>query len=224
MTWPTPSICAISSTEASLASLSEPKAEAIAFAAVGPTCRIDSATIFRHSSFVRAACNSATTSSIIFPGFEGDASSAGLPWGRRHFGFVQAARTRRKSPVGSPLTRTSCHIHTSWTLSAASAKSPASEESAGVWGAGIPKLRWMSGATMCSESIIAPSWSTTPSSRSFSGDAKTVRVRPSSSSMCSLRPFAKAMSASGRRRSGSVSHSEVSSPSASTSRAARLPM
>ena len=196
----------------------------MAFAAAGPTCLIDRATILRHSSLDLAASSSPIILTSVLPGSEGRAIRI-VPSGPFfHFGLVQAARTQRKSPVGSPPARTSCQIHTSRALSAVRSNRPASPDRTGVWGAGTPSSRWTSAGMSARESMTAPSQSVTPRSTKNARSAAMRLVRPSSASTRSVPPSSRALSASGRRLSGSVSHRAVSSPSASTSRAPRPPM
>ena len=63
MVGPTPSTAASASTLASSMAVSEPNSAASARAAVGPTCRMDSATKIRHSGLVRA-CSRLTSSRV----------------------------------------------------------------------------------------------------------------------------------------------------------------
>ena len=71
MVGPTPSAATISSGVAAMIRSIERNSRASACAAVGPTCRIDSATSMRHSGRCRAAANSSNSFSVFFVGTGG---------------------------------------------------------------------------------------------------------------------------------------------------------
>ena len=121
ITGPTPSVAASSSSEASRIRSMEPKAVASERAAVGPTCRMDSATSTRHSGWEVALASSSKSLTVLALGLDG---CLALP-------LVQKYGTSSVSPGSAPAPRFCRSIFTSFSIPAERSKSWASEVSGG---------------------------------------------------------------------------------------------